>query len=463
MAIVQEVLYMKENGQKTKAELLSEIESLRSYIAALELTVDNKSDPERSKSDAIYRMILENGADGVLIADVESKKLIICNPKSCQMFGYSAGQIKKLSIENFFPNLDVQAVLSDFAARANGFITERCIPLIRKDGSVFYADVKSFLLKMGGSTYLAGLFRDVTERKKAEDTLKQSEETFRLAMEATNDALWDWDIRTNKVYRNPRHETMLGYEPGELSNSQDEWETRIHPDDKPFVTKILDDYLKQKREPFEIEYRLRKKSGDYVWVLGRGKVVKYDEKGMPLRMIGTNIDITERKKMEDELADERNKLRSILKVIDHAVTIFDLDYTVVYLNDYARKFNAVREGEKCYRVFAGQDKICDDCLVELAYKDGNSHSSTKLISLPSGEKIWWENTASPIRDDNGKIIYCLEVGKDVTKRIQAQEAIRESEERFRNIVENTGMSMAIFDENGKLLYMNKLAAKRHWI
>ena len=86
-------------------------------------------------------------------------------------------------------------------------------------------------------------FRDISDFKKAEQDLKKNEETFHLVMEATNDALWDWDIITNQVYRNPRHATMLGYEPNELSESQDEWEKRIHPDDKPFVMKILDEHL----------------------------------------------------------------------------------------------------------------------------------------------------------------------------------------------------------------------------
>ncbi|MBL7184791.1 MAG: PAS domain-containing protein [Phycisphaerae bacterium] len=135
--------------------------------------------------------------------------------------------------------------------------------------------------------------------RKVEQKLRESEKKFRFAMEATNDALWDWNIETNQTYRNPRHATMLGYEPHELNASQDEWDKRIHPDDKRLLLELVDEHLTGKRDFFTHEYRLRTKSGDYIWVLGRGKIVEYSDDGAPVRMIGTNIDITERKKTEN--------------------------------------------------------------------------------------------------------------------------------------------------------------------
>jgi PAS domain S-box-containing protein len=452
---------MKEDEHNAKAELLRETESLRSSVSKLALANKSNTQYFEFKSHTMLRNFIENASDGIIIVDLENLKILTGNIQFCQMVGYDAQQIKGLHPEDIHPKEYMPYLKEDVIRQ----VTRRCvintdIPILRKDGSVFYADTNSIPVIIDGKCCSCTFFRDVTERKKAIDALKQSEETFRLAMEATNDALWDWNIVTNEVYRNPRHATMLGYQPHELTASQDEWSERIHSDDKALVEKVIDDTIKNKtRGNFELEYRLRKKSGDYVWVLGRGKVVSYSDDGSPLRMIGTNIDITERKKMEEELFNERNKLASIMKFMESAVTIFDLDYTVLYLNDYAMKFNAVHVGEKCYRTFTGQDRICDDCLVEQAYKDGRSHTSERIMALPSGEKIYWENTASPIKDAAGRIISCLEIGKDITERKKAQEAIFESEEKYRTLVESAGEGISIIDANGVFLFMNGMFLK----
>ncbi|MBL7188395.1 MAG: PAS domain-containing protein [Phycisphaerae bacterium] len=156
---------------------------------------------------------------------------------------------------------------------------------LHKDGSYRWVHDKSRLIRdeQGKPLECVGAWTDITDSRKAENKLRESEEEFCLAMEIeerfclameiTNDALWDWNIVTNEVRRNARHTTMLGYEPHELSGSQDAWEKLVHPDDRQLIREATDELLAGKRDSFEIEYRLRTKSGDYIWVLGRGKVI----------------------------------------------------------------------------------------------------------------------------------------------------------------------------------------------
>ncbi len=466
-SIARELPFRNKNGSIFYADVTSiDIHyDGKKYLMGIfrDVTSQKRIKDELVLKSVILQTQLEMSPDGILILD-DKGNIILSNKRAYDMWNMPQRLRDSYNYEEGAQHImgmlkepeKYTGILRDFYKNQE---EEQRLEIQLKDGRTF--DRYSAPMLDSSGTYLGRIwfFRDISDYRKIEQDLKLSEDRLRLAMEVTNDALWDWNIVTNEVYRNPRHATMLGYTPEELSNSQDEWKTRIHPDDVAFVMDVLNRHLRGEISFFELEYRLRKKSGEYIWVLGRGKVIEYDNRNMPLRMVGTNIDITEHKKMEAELAAERNKLRSIMKVINQAVTIFDLDYTVVYLNDYARKFNAVREGEKCFQVFAGQDKICDECLVEMVYKDGSSHSSTKLLTLPSGEKIWWENTASPIRDDTGKMIYCLEVGKDVTERMKAHEEIRQSEERFRSIVENAGLGTVIFDENGKILYINRIGAE----
>ena len=142
--------------------------------------------------------------------------------------------------------------------------------------------------------------RSIAERKLAEKALRQSEERFRMAMEATRDGLWDWDITTGNVYYSPGYWLMLGYDAGTQLQSTEAWSEMIHPEDKEAVLAANYDCIENRSETFMIEYRIRTIDGSWKWIQGRGRVVARDENGHALRMVGTHIDITERKQTEEE-------------------------------------------------------------------------------------------------------------------------------------------------------------------
>ncbi|WP_199248894.1 response regulator [[Phormidium] sp. ETS-05] len=136
--------------------------------------------------------------------------------------------------------------------------------------------------------------------KERTEQLRLSQERLQLALDSTEDGLWDWNIITNECYYSPRWFQMLEYQPGELDYRTSSWEQLIHPEDAERVTFTLQEHLAG-RGNYELEHRLRQKSGNWLWVLARGKVVERDENGRPLRMVGTNIDINPRKQAEAEL------------------------------------------------------------------------------------------------------------------------------------------------------------------
>ncbi|MFC1781679.1 PAS domain S-box protein, partial [Planctomycetota bacterium] len=289
-----------------------------------------------SDYDGVFKTVFDNAADGMVLADIESKKIRIANPVFCEMLGFSFEEITKMSVLDIHPERDLDFVLKQFNRQAKGEISLACeIPLRRKDGSIFYTDVNSMPVKLDNKKCLMGIFRDITERRQIETTLKENEEKFRLVMDATNDALWDWNILTNEVYRNPRHATMLGYQPHELTASQDEWTSRIHPDDRQLVMEYVDKCLNYDTdENFKIEYRLRTKSGDYKWILGRGKVVSWSNDGKPLRMIGTNIDITKRKETEEELLFKSTLLEAQSETTIDGILVVDEQGKILLFNKH---------------------------------------------------------------------------------------------------------------------------------
>jgi PAS domain S-box-containing protein len=163
---------------------------------------------------------------------------------------------------------------------------------------------------------ILGSAEDVTERKLAENALRESEERWHLVLQGNNDGIWDWNITTNQTFRSPGFHEILGYEDGELGSSNDEWVARIHPDDFDRVRTANQDYLSRKAPYYAVEYRLRCKNGDYKWVLSRGQA-EWDEEGNPVRMVGSMSDITERKHIETALyqlnveLEERVKERTV--------------------------------------------------------------------------------------------------------------------------------------------------------
>lgn len=174
--------------------------------------------------------------------------------------------------------------------------------------------------KDGNVEYVVCSGEDITDYRRTEESLRRSKKRLDLAMEATSDALWDWDLTSDKAYFNPSYYTMLGFEPYELAQSFKTWKSLLHPDDKPMAMKKLEEYVQKKVGSFEVESRMKTKQGGWRWIMARGKVAEKDDNGTPVRMVGTHVDITERKLNEEalrksaaHLQEENLRLRSTLK------------------------------------------------------------------------------------------------------------------------------------------------------
>ncbi|GJE09473.1 bifunctional diguanylate cyclase/phosphodiesterase [Methylobacterium longum] len=174
----------------------------------------------------------------------------------------------------------------------------------RPDGTGL--EVRVVRLPDGGCvrTYSDITRRHASERalQESEARLRASEERLAYALDSGSDGLWDWDLTTNKVWLSEPWYRMLGYEIGELEPHLRTWPQISHPEDKARAAGILREHLRGRRPLYECEYRLRTKSGSYIWVLTRGKVVARDEAGRALRIVGTQTDITQRKEAERQIA-----------------------------------------------------------------------------------------------------------------------------------------------------------------
>jgi PAS domain S-box-containing protein len=150
--------------------------------------------------------------------------------------------------------------------------------------------------------------KNITERKQMEKALSESEFRWKFALEGSGDGVWDWNIQNHQSNYSPRWKEMLGYTEDEILPTHQEWLKRIHPDDQLSVAKALQAYLDGKTIIYRIEYRLRCKDGNYKWILSRGMLVSHSEDGKPLRMIGTNTDISAIKQIQITLQEKEQML-----------------------------------------------------------------------------------------------------------------------------------------------------------
>lgn len=154
---------------------------------------------------------------------------------------------------------------------------------------------------------IQGISWDVTERKLAEEELRKSRERFELAVQASQDGQWDFDVQTNQVWYSPRTRAMFGYMGEELPNERGQMESRAHPDDLAHWRAVRDGHVAGPPDHREVEYRMRHKDGSYRWVHSRGVALR-DANGKAYRVAGSIEDITERRHTEELLAQTAARL-----------------------------------------------------------------------------------------------------------------------------------------------------------
>ncbi|CAN1209782.1 hypothetical protein TUMEXPCC7403_06125 [Tumidithrix helvetica PCC 7403] len=163
---------------------------------------------------------------------------------------------------------------------------------------------------------IVGVALDITERKRAEESIRLSQEQLQLALEGSGDGLWDWNIVTGEAYLSPRWLGMLGYEVGEPLGHVDTWIQMLHPDDLPQLMEMLNAHLQDSSVPYQVEYRALSKDGTWKWMANYGKVVARDADGKPLRMVGLQRDISDRKAAEAQLQHQAQQLEEYTQTLE---------------------------------------------------------------------------------------------------------------------------------------------------
>jgi two-component system sensor histidine kinase/response regulator len=273
---------------------------------------------------------------------------------------------------------------------------------------------------------------EIFNRQQVENALLQSEERWQILLKGNNDAIWDLNIETGEITFTQRWEEMLGYQEYEINNNNDQWLKCIHPDDFEWVVAQNQDYLDQKIPRYSIEYRLRMKDGSYKWILVRAQAV-WNEQGKAIRMVGANTDITERKLVEEKLRDSQQKLSFLVQSAPVAVIERNLNGEVVTWNQAAENIFGYTATEAIGNI--GVELLVPQNIKLEIYRIIKAVHSQKKCSYninenltKSGDIIICEWYDTPLLDEHGFVIGLVSIAIDITKRIQAEIALKEAKE-----------------------------------
>ncbi len=273
-----------------------------------------------------YRATFEDVAVGIVHLSHEGRWLRL-NPAFTAITGYSADELMGMPALAIFVGDDRDAAAASverlFAGLVPNCIAERRIA--RKDGKIVLVRISATLVDDGA--YLVAVVEDITERRAIEDALRISEERFDLAMRGANDGLWDLNLIDGSVYFSPRWKTMLGWDPDEIPDRLESHEALVHPDDLAKAKERLFDIIDGRTESYSCEFRMRAKSGDWRHILSRAFIVR-DASGRPVRMVGTHVDITERKHDEIEL----RRAAAVFSDTREGIVITDPNGVIVEVN-----------------------------------------------------------------------------------------------------------------------------------
>jgi len=336
------------------------------------------------------------------------------------------------------------------------------------DGETGFVLVNFYIVKddHGRTIKTFGVNQDITARKKAEEELREYNNRFELITRTTNDAVWDWNFETNALWANQMHQQLYGLTLSDPVPTIDMWIEKIHPDDREIILKKQEETLSSDKNIFITEYRFKVEGKGYKNVYDRCYILR-NKNGKPIRMMGSMMDITELKKAEQGIRTSEETRRLIMDSALDAIICINNEGFITVWTPQAEKIFGWKEQEVL-------GKSLSQTIIPLHYRekhiDGlinyrNSRESkimNRLIELTAlnkeGKEFPVELSITPIIQDETEF-FCAFI-RDITERKEAEEALKESEERYRTLVENAVEALVVLDmEKQKFVSVSDSAAK----
>ena len=288
--------------------------AMRQLNAELEQRVAERTQEWRQSVD-VLQAVMDGATDAIYVKDLEGRFLLF-NKAAARFAGRDSAEVLgKRAIDIFGRDFGDPSRGHELEVIKSGRASTIEEVLPTSEGERLFLTTRSLYRDGNGAVAgLIGISRDITEKKSAEQALRDSEARWQFALDGSGDGVWDWNVRTGHVFYSRQWKRMLGYSDDEVGDTTDDWSDRLHPDDRERCWQIINEYFAGTAPVFTLEHRMRAKDGSWRWTLDRGKIVEREADGTPARVIVTHTDITEHKAALDALTASYESLRQAEKI-----------------------------------------------------------------------------------------------------------------------------------------------------
>ncbi|MGD0573117.1 MAG: PAS domain S-box protein [Sedimentisphaerales bacterium] len=483
VAFTQDIPCLRKNGTVFYADISATRTAIngKNYFVGFftDITERKQVEDDLRESEVRYKAIFDYATEGIIIADIETKRLKYANQAACAMFGYTAEQFQHITVHDMHPKEYMPSVLARFEILAQGEKTHaHNAPCLRKDGTVFYANINSTRVIIDQRPCNVGLFTDITEHKHAEEALRQSEEKFRGMAERSSEMIFTTDTRGLITYLSPASKKIFGYKPQEMVGKN--FTTFLVESEIPKAVKRFREKLQGKN--YGVLYlQAKRKNRSRVFIELNSSLII--QKGKIAGTQGTIKDVTERKKTEEQLkkAHEELEIRvkkrtaELAKAVETLKTeIIERKHAEESLRNAEVRFRSVFENTivGLYRTTpAGRILLANPALIKmmgcrsfkqltkfnvekngfdpstprsifkkLIKKEGRVIGLESIWRRPDGTKLFVSESAFAVKDAKGKILYYEGTAQNITKRKEAEEKLMLYQQQLRSLASELSLA-----------------------
>ena len=442
----------------TREELLDELGRLRLQVAELEAAAERKRAEE-----ALVRLsnAVNMTTDSIVISDLQGI-IVDVNQATLEMYGADdRGDLTgKSSLDLIAPEEREKAVAGTQEVLEKGYVRSREYRIITKDGGRVPVEMSVALLKdaEGEPTGFVAVSRDITERKRAEEALRESEERYRALFESKLDGVCVIDEAMTLLLANQAAADIFGFD-----SVQEMLEVNpfrfIPPEERErLLTTVQQDMFRDDKREL-VEFRLMTKAGEEVWISAVGAVMEFQ--GKPAGLVSFR-DITERKRAEEALRESEERYRTLFERVPVGLyrttaegEILDANPAMVEMFGYADRESLLAANAR--DLFVNPDRRRDE--LALLHRVGVVHNYEAQMRRRDGAAMWVEDTVRTVRDSEGKVVYHEGNLEDITERKRAEEALRQSEEIKALILDRMSELVVLQDDDHTLVLVNRAVAE----